>query len=826
MNRIVLFFLVCLVNCSIGADPSLWPKIKSEISKDPKVEQKVRQLLSKMSLSEKVGQMIQAEIKHITPSEVQKYGLGSVLNGGGSFPSDNKYASIKDWVALADQFYLASKQSSSGVPLIWGTDAVHGHNNVFGATIFPHNIGLGAANNPDLIREIGKVTAKEVLATGLDWIFAPTVAVVRNDRWGRTYEGYSERPEIVRSYAKEVVYGIQGKGEQALGEQHLIATVKHFVGDGGTVGGVDQGNNILDEKELIRLHAQGYFSGLSAGAQTVMASFNSWKGDKIHGSRYLLTDVLKNRMGFDGFVIGDWNGHGQVQGCTNQACAQAINAGVDMIMVPQDWKAFLTNTIQQVKRGEISEERINDAVTRILRVKLRAGLFDQTRPSLRTFAGDKSLIGHRDHRALARRAVRESLVLLKNKNKVLPLKTQQRVLVAGKAAHDIARQSGGWTLTWQGTGNKNSDFPGATSIYQGIKQNVESGGGQAELSLTGQFKTRPDVAIVVFGETPYAEGQGDRENLYFSQTYPEGLTLLKKFRALNIPTVAVFISGRPMWVNPELNHSDAFVVAWLPGSEGAGVADLLFKSKNKQTLYDFKGRLSFSWPNEASGLPLNNNQLGAKALFSYGYGLSLKDKDVLGDQLSEIPFPNGSLPTPKDRLGVFRGRSLDPFINYVGDHKNWKYALAGDKGKSLGGLVSVRAIDKKIQEDAREITFQGGDSNYYFQTSRKFNLSHFLKNDGVLAFSIRIDQRPDNEANLLVGTGKVNFNHYLNVAKMGVWENITIDLKCFKQRGTDFSQLDMPFSLATFGSMKISLANIELLSKKPKSASVKVVDCR
>ncbi len=433
------------------------------------IESRITAIIEKMTVEQKVGQMVQPEIQEISYAEVKQFHIGSVLNGGGSFPDEEKNSSINDWLEMADQYYNASIDTSNGgtgIPVIWGTDAVHGHNNVIGATLFPHNIGLGAANDPQLMRKIGEVTAREVAVTGIDWVFAPTVAVVKDNRWGRSYEGYSDDAAIIRSYAGEIVSGVQGAGnELRSNDQKVIATAKHFIGDGGTFGGVDQGNTVLPLDELLEKHGQGYISAIDAGVQTVMASFNSWNGEKLHGQQFLLTDVLKGQMGFDGFVIGDWNGHGQVEGCDDEQCAQSIIAGVDMIMVPQSWLPFLKNTITQVKSGEIPMARIDDAVRRILRVKIRAGMFEKGAPSTRELAGKTEIIGSAAHRAVAREAVRKSLVLLKNKNQLLPLKGAQHVVVAGDGADNIGKQNGGWTITWQGTENENSDFPGATSIY-------------------------------------------------------------------------------------------------------------------------------------------------------------------------------------------------------------------------------------------------------------------------------------------------------------------------------------------------------------------------
>ncbi|MBU2224981.1 MAG: glycoside hydrolase family 3 protein, partial [Gammaproteobacteria bacterium] len=437
-------------------DPAaIWPKLKLPRQGNVEEEAKIAKLLAGMTLEQKIAQMIQPEIRDITVDDMRKYGFGSYLNGGGSFPAGNKHATPADWIKLAEDMYQASIDASedgSTIPTMWGTDAVHGHNNVIGATLFPHNIGLGAANNPDLIEQIAKATAREVMVTGIDWVFAPTVAVVRDDRWGRTYEGYSEDPTIVRNYAAAIVKGLQGAPDaDFLGDERVISTVKHFLGDGGTERGIDQGDNIASEQQLFDIHAQGYIGGLQAGAQTVMASFNSWHGEKIHGNKYLLTDVLKTRMGFDGLVVGDWNGHGQVKDCSNENCPAAANAGLDVYMVPTAaWKPLYENLIAQVKSGVIAQSRIDDAVTRILRVKVRAGLFEKPSPAARPLSGKTDIIGSAEHRAVAAAAVQQSLVLLKNQQGLLPLNPMQKVLVTGQGADNIGMQSGGWTITWQG----------------------------------------------------------------------------------------------------------------------------------------------------------------------------------------------------------------------------------------------------------------------------------------------------------------------------------------------------------------------------------------
>jgi beta-glucosidase len=613
--------------------PEIWPQLIQALPADPDLELAVEELLSRLSVEEKVGQVIQVERGQATPADVRNYHLGSVLNGGGSHPSTGNDPG--DWVAAADAFYEASMDTSDGgqaIPIIWGTDAVHGHNNVRGATVFPHNIGLGATRNPELLRRIGEITAIEVAVTGLDWTFGPCVAVARNDRWGRTYEAYSEDPEIHRALAGEIVSGLQGAAgtEELFTDGTIIATAKHFIGDGGTYNGVDQGYNWDSEQDLRDIHGPGYFAAIEAGVQTVMASFSSWQGRKMHAFEELLTDVLKDRMGFDGFVIGDWNGHGQVPGCSNWSCPEAFNAGIDMFMVPNrsNWISLYQTLLSQVSTGEISTARLDDAVRRILRVKMRAGLFERGRPSTRPYAGDLDHFGSAAHRAVARQAVRESLVLLKNDNQLLPLSRQQQVLVAGDGADSIPKQCGGWTYTWQGTGITNANFPGATTIWDGIRQVVEAGGGSPELSADGSYHTAPDVAVVVFGENPYAEGYGDRPNLDYGASRPGDLALLQSLQAAGIPVVSIFLSGRPLWTTPEIDASDVFVAAWLPGTEGDGIAEVIFRDSNEEMAYNFKGLLSFSWPRFPDQTTVNRGDEDYDPLFPYGYGLRYPDPNL------------------------------------------------------------------------------------------------------------------------------------------------------------------------------------------------------
>ena len=617
--------------------PQRWPRLPAALPQDAQLEARVTALLARMSPQEKAAQLVQADIGSIAPDDLRHWPLGSVLNGGNSSPRDDKLAPASEWLALADRFYAASRGSAADprVPVLWGTDAVHGHNNIPGATIFPHNIGLGAARDPQLMRRIGEITALEVRVTGLDWAFSPTVAVARDARWGRTYESYAEDPELVRAYARALVEGLQGTpGTPAfLDAAHVLATPKHFLGDGGT-GGKDQGDNRASEAELIALDSPGYQGALLAGAQTVMASYSSWRGQKMHGNHALLTEVLKGRFAFDGFVIGDWNGHAQLPGCTAVSCAAAVNAGLDMLMAPDGWQELAANIARQSLSGQIAPARLEDAVRRILRVKLRARLLEEGPPSSRPYAGHFELLGSAAHRAVARQAVRESLVLLKNRNHLLPLDPHQRLLVAGDGADSLAKQSGGWTINWQGT-EPNQHFSHGESIYAALAAQVKAAGGSAELSPAGEFHARPDVAIVVFGENPYAEYAGDVPTLEYSPGDKRDLALLRRLRALDVPVVAVFLSGRPLWVNAELNAADSFVAAWLPGPEGGGVADVLLKRADGTVAYDFKGRLPFSWPATARP-PGIDGQPGPPPLFPYGYGLSYADDGYLA-RLPEAP---------------------------------------------------------------------------------------------------------------------------------------------------------------------------------------------
>jgi beta-glucosidase len=800
----------------------VWPKLDIAVKADPAVEAKVSELLQGMTLEQKVAQMIQPEIRDVTVEEMRQYGFGSYLNGGGSYPNGNKQSTASDWVDLAEQMYQASIDDSldgSTIPTMWGTDAVHGHNNVIGATLFPHNIGLGAANDPALIERIAEVTATEVLVTGIDWIFAPTVATVRNDRWGRTYEGYSEHPDIVRDYSAAIVKGLQGQDESFMGDGKVISNVKHFVGDGGTTDGIDQGNTVVDDEILFNIHSQGYVGGLSAGSQVVMASFNRWNGKKIHGSKYLLTDVLKDTMGFDGFVVGDWNGHGQVAGCSNESCPQSINAGLDMFMAPtQSWKPLFKNTVQQIKDGIIPMSRVDDAVTRILRVKVRAGLFEKPSPAKRSLSGKTELLGSAEHRAVAREAVRKSLVLLKNQDKLLPLSPTQNILVAGDGADNIGKQSGGWTITWQGTNNVNSDFPGGSSIWDGISTQVSAAGGTATLSVDGTFTDKPDVAVVVFGEEPYAEGVGDIATLEYSPGNKKDLALLQSFKDQGIPVVALFITGRPLWVNPELNASDAFAAVWLPGSEGAGVADVILRDANNAVQYDFHGKLSFSWPQDPNQI-VNKGDENYDPLFPYGFGLTYQDTDLLGDDLSEVITSER-----QDKPLVFFERSTQaPWALTLVSAFN---TVEVNANSMAIGDVQYRTEDRVVQEDAFQIKTLGGSwAGVRFKgngQAQDFNAS--MTENNQLSMLVNVKESPT--ADVLVGLNcgtvdgcksVVNIREQLTTLPTNTWISLSIDAKCWSDKGISYAALNEGLSIISAGKMTVSFSALGFV--KPDAAS-------
>ena len=629
-NVILCVAATLLASCT--AVPAPWPSAAaSAVSPDAALEARVRSIVAGMTLEQKVGQMTQPDVRSVTPDEVRRYYIGSILNGGGAWPDMNMHASVQDWLKLSDQFYQASMSTDMPVkiPVIWGTDAVHGHSNVYGATLFPHNIGLGAANDPALIERIGHATAEQVRATGITWAFAPTLAVVQNQRWGRTYESYSSNPDIVRAYGEAMTRGLQGQ----LGtSSSTLATAKHFLGDGGTWHGIDRGDTRTSEANLARTHGAGYYGALRANVQTVMVSYSSFTDTasgqtwgKMHGNAHLISGVLKQKLGFDGLVVSDWNGIEEVPGCTKWHCPQAINAGIDLIMVPDDWKKFIPATVEDVRAGRIPMSRIDDAVSRVIRVKLRSGLFEAS-PATGPHP-DASVMHSPAVRELAREAVRKSLVLLKNDGGVLPLKRQGRVLVVGKGADSLPMQAGGWSLTWQGDNTKTSDYPYADTLLAAVRKTIGSDRVDYSADGSGVDVSRYSAIINVAAENPYAEMKGDilfPATLRHTARYPADLSTLQRVSGKGAPVVTIFYSGRPLPANDMINHSDAFVAAWLPGTEGLGLTDLLIAGTDGRAVYDFSGRLAFDWP-AGDCLPQEGG-----VQFARGYGLSLASRSHVG----------------------------------------------------------------------------------------------------------------------------------------------------------------------------------------------------
>lgn len=744
---------------------------------------KVQELLSRMSLERKVAQLIQPQINSFTAEDMERYRFGSYLNGGDGGPYGDELAPASEWLRLADEMWTASTRPLPGdepaIPTMWGTDAVHGHANVVGATIFPHNIALGATRDADLVRRIGAATATEIAVTGIDWNFSPTVAVARDDRWGRTYESYSEDPQLVAQLGRALVEGLQGiEGTpDFLRKDKVIATAKHFFGDGGTAQGIDTGDVNGDIEALKAVHAVPYPVAIDAGVQVVMASFNSINGVKMHGNKQLLSDYLRGELGFDGLVVGDWNGHGQIKGCTVTNCPHALLAGLDIYMVPEDWRPLLESLVGQVKDGTIPMSVVDRAVGRVLQVKLRAGLLgpDAKKPSSRYHGGSLDLLGSTDHRALAREAVAKSQVILKNSG-VLPIRAGANILVAGRAADSVVRAAGGWTLSWQGSEDiagkafTKEDFPGTTSIWEGIRDAAEQSQGNAVISPDGSFADKPDVAIIVFGEKPYAEFAGDLKTLVFADE--EGLDLLRKFQAKGIPTVAVFLSGRPMWMNREINASDAFVASWLPGSEGAGVADILFGKR------EASGRLSFSWPADCGGAPVNSSD---RALFPFGYGQSLADRtspnrldetcDYLDQRPSAIWFDLGRL---SNGIRASAGGIDLPSLRGVG-----------------GGIVA-RGIDKDRQADAREITFDAGSTIAIEQDG---------KGEGDFVILYNLANAPIDAVTLTVGETNFDITRQLQLSAGKGWREMMITDNCAPGLGNRLS-------IASAGPLKLQVARI------------------
>lgn len=792
--------------------PEQWPEIAFPRVLTEAGEARVRAILARMTVEQKVGQIIQADIASVTPEDVRRYRLGSVLNGGNSGPGGDDLAPAEKWLELADAFYDASMDVAAGepaIPIVWGTDAVHGHSNIIGATIFPHNVGLGATRDPELIERIGQVTAVEIRVTGQEWTFAPTVAVPQDYRWGRAYEGYSSDPSLVAAYVGSMIRGLQGPPSTSpiLAGPYVAASTKHYLADGGTTDGRDQGDAAISELELRLIHGAPYIPAIENGVATIMTSFSSWNGVKLSAHRGLVTDVLKGRMNFDGMVITDWNAHGQVAGCSNASCPRAVDAGIDMFMAPDSWRMFYDSTLAQVRDGTIAMDRLDDAVARVLRLKERLGLFAMGKPSQRALSGEYELLGAPDHRAVAREAVRKSMVLLKNAG-VLPLQPGGRILVAGDAANDIARQSGGWTLSWQGTGLENDLFPGATSLWSGIEQAATATGGSAQLSEDGTFTQRPDAAIVIFGETPYAEFQGDIATLQLRPELRGPIATMRRLKEQGIPVVAVMITGRPLYVNEALNTADAFVAAWLPGSEGAGVADMLFAGADGAPAFEFQGLLPTAWPATA--------RHGGATLFPFGYGMRYADG------------PAAWTPLPEDSGVTDDGGDSGVFFERGVPASSWSLTVSQADGtnalrvttvpaEALDGRVRIAATDHGVQEGARSFAVDAHAQGAAIELSTfdPIDLSRETNGDMLLLTTVRRDAPIARTLSMAVSCDSAPCGEAVPVREFGAlalgeWQTVGVLLKCFRATGADMTRITAPFRIATDGAAEISIARVAL----------------
>ncbi len=836
-----------------------WPRLTSAIAPDAALERRVTDLLGQMTLQEKVGQMIQPELAELTPEDVRDFHIGSALNGAGIWPGGERHATVQDWVDTVDRFWTAAEESWRGrgfrIPFLWATDAVHGHNNVYGATVFPHNIGLGAAGDPDLVRRIGAATAREVAATGMDWIFAPTVTTPRDRRWGRYYEGYGEDPALVHAYGRAMVEGLQGDVAALRTDGKVLATLKHWIADGGTVHGGDRGTARCSEDVLRNIHAQGFVAGIAAGAQSVMVSFSSWEhpanydhspdraepyNHKVHGSRYLLTDVLKEALGFDGIVISDWDAHAEVAGCSAGDAGYAINAGLDVLMVAgrEAWQSVHRTTVRQVREGQIPMARIDDAVLRVLRVKMRAGLWDKPRPRERalTRAG-ASVVGCAEHRELSREAARTSLVLLKHTPGLLPLARTARVLVTGSAADDLSKQCGGWTLTWQGDDVDRADLPGGSTLADAVRSVVGTERCAVDPHLEHTDPTAFDVAVVVLGEDSYAEMRGTlkpwRSLAYadLKRSYARDLQVLRRLHSVGVPAVTVFLTGRPLYCTEEINLSAAFVAAWLPGPYAEGITDVLFAGPDGTPAHDFQGRLPSSWPRTRDSAAVNRipphlpdyrvppeetrPEGRHTPLFPVGHGLSLHDTtDTVGLLAPDEPRP---APPPPAVDGPLRVLDADgtPYRLRVGGHNTWSREDVPLTGPMRCLIVHTDPVPAPAGGTGLRLRFTGYPAFVYAEspTGTPEDLRGHLQAGAHVEFAVRVLQPPTAPLFLAChddypAQPGLDLLPRLRQAAPGEWTRVSVPLADLAAAGLDLRHVDVPFMLYTEGTAELEVADV------------------
>lgn len=835
-----------------------WPRVQNKYQSRSQEEKHIRAILGQMTLEEKVGQMIQPEMQQLTPEEAGRYKFGSALNGAGVWPSRNKHTSAKEWASTVDAYWVAVDEAFQRrpfrIPFMWAVDAIHGNNNLFGATIFPHNIGLGAANDPRLIEQIGQATAREIAACGMDWTFAPTVAVPRDFRWGRHFEGYSDDPEIVYRYAGCMVRGLQGETSADQSVCRIVSSVKHWIGDGGTCCGIDRGITECSEEDLLNVHGMGYVSALAAGAYVVMVSFSSWKhfanydhapedgivyNYKLHGSRYLIHDVLKQKMGFDGVVVTDWDGHGEVSKCSLGDARYAFNAGVDVLMVEarRDWQSVYFNAIEDVQAGRISLARIDDAVERILRMKFRAGLWDTTRPIKRAAVRNAGITGCEAHRRLAREAVRKSLVLLKNRSNILPIQLNSRILLTGSAADNIQKQMGGWSLSWQGIDVTPEDFPHACTLAKAVAKVVGSENCFLDPLLQSANPGEFDVALVAIGEDSYAEMKGDirpwrtLEYAALKPSYFRDREILQTLRKAHSNIVTIFFSGRPLYLNEEINLSDAFVAAWLPGGEAEGITDVLIRAEDGSIGHDFQGRLPCRWPATKRAFATHQPprsltnaidpiEIQPEVLFPRGFGLSYRKKELSARHNAiDLPINIGPALPPaipaRRPLQVLGPQACDKYCLRIAGNGFWVGSDVSRCKPTDALLGRLEPIDYLGAKDAIAADFNGRIASIYVRTEdqQPEDLRGYLLVKASLAFDIKLQLPPQGTVLLAChdcypSQGAVNITSLLKAATQGHWTTIRVPLSELERHGSEFQHINTPFMLYTENRMTFVLGNI------------------
>ncbi|WP_308911544.1 glycoside hydrolase family 3 protein [Pseudokordiimonas caeni] len=799
--------------------PDIWPAPVARPADSPAIERAVNAAVARMSTDAKLAQMLQVDMRHIVPDDLRQVPFGMIRAQAGSYPEGDRNAGIVDWLSLADDFYAAATDPAGRggrVPAFWCLEMAHGHTALKGGTIFPHNIGLGAAGEATLVRRVAMAVAAETGASGPDCVISPRLNVVEDDRSGRVYESFSEAPEIAARLGGAYVTGLQGKpgsGDFLRGPR-VVSAPRTFLGDGLAGGGQERGNISLDEHGLIDRDGVSFASGVGSGAQMLLASPARWQGIPLHGFAPLLTGVLRQGLGFDGILLGDWDAIAEVPNCMADDCVTAINAGIDMLAAGENWRRLYANMRTAFAEGRLTEARVDEAVRRILTVKARAGLLAGAKPSARNGA-DPALVGAPAHRVLAREAARKSLVLLKNNRAVLPVRAGARVLVAGEGANNPRMQTGGWTRTWQGTDTSRADLPGVNTIWEGIRTAVEAAGGTATLSEDGNAAGKFDVAILVYGEEPYAEFQGEIDTLDYSPGDDHILNLLARLRQRGIATVSVFLSGRPLWVNPEINASDAFVAAWLPGQEGAGIADVIVAGPNSRIRHDFRGKLTFSWPKRADQYRLNRFDADYDPLFPVGYGLSYQERRAVPQLDEGVGAASGT----GTRGVFFAARPTYPYILDLIAADGTRTPFIGDWVASRDGSISARVTNREEEGDgdALGIVFSGqAPTTIALASATPVDLSRELAAGYAMAFEWRVDNIPFGKVEVGLGcgagcSGLVDISSFFLEAPTGEWQRTLVPLACFAEKGADLSRFTAPLMLTTSGDFALSLADVRLV---------------